>query len=260
MRPCGLHPVVERRAGVGGQDVEGGGLDALLDRPLDGALEDGFVVLVHAEDEAGVDHHAELVQAADGGGVIPVQVLSFVLLAQVFGVERLEADEQAAQTAGGGFFEQTRLQDRSDRPGSLPEAAHAAHPVEQRGGEARVAEQVVVQEVQVAAGQAVDLGQRLVDRAGVERLAAGEEGLLVAEIAGVRAAARDHQRVGHQVERALDQVAADRRQALQRALGRSVAFLRAAQPGNPAERPARCLRRDRGRWCRRGRRPLRAGR
>jgi hypothetical protein len=36
--------------------------------------------------------------------------------------------------------------------------AHAAHPVEQGSGEAPVAEQVVVQEVQVPAGKPLDLG------------------------------------------------------------------------------------------------------
>ena len=46
----------------------------------------------------------------------------------------------------------------------------------------------------------------------------------------VRTAARDHQRVRHQVERAFDQVAADLWQALQCALGRSVPFLWAAGP------------------------------
>jgi hypothetical protein len=51
-----------------------------------------------------------------------------------------------------------------------------------------VAEQVVVQEVQVAAGQPLDLGQHLVHGSGVERLTTLVEGVLVAELAVVRAA------------------------------------------------------------------------
>jgi len=47
---------------------------------------------------------------------------------------------------------------------------HAAHAGEQGGREAPVAEQVVVQEVQVAAWQPLDLGQHLVNGSGVERL------------------------------------------------------------------------------------------
>ncbi len=180
------------------------------DRPGDGALEDGGVVLIHAEDEAGVDHHAQGVQAADGLFVrvaLP-QVMRFALLAQVLGVEALEADEERAQPASGGFFQQAGLQNGAHGGGGLPDASHAAHAFEQRRGEARVAEQVIVQEVEVAPGQALDLPQGGVDGLRVKRSAALEEGVFVAEIAVVRAAARDDQRVGHQVEVTLDQVAA----------------------------------------------------
>ena len=68
---------------------------------------------------------------------------------------------------------------------------------------------MIVQEVEVAPGEAVDLRERVVDVLGVELLAALEEGDLVAEVAHVRAAARDDDRVRHQVAVALDQVAAD---------------------------------------------------
>lgn len=88
--------VVEDGAGVGGEDVEGGGFDALADGPFDGTAEDALVVLVHAKDKAAVDHHPQVMQAADGRAVIPVEVLVFLLGAQVGRVERLEADEEAA--------------------------------------------------------------------------------------------------------------------------------------------------------------------
>ena len=71
---------------------------------------------------------------------------------------------------------------------SLPEEA-AAHAIEQRRREPPVAEQVVIEKVQVTARKTIDLGERGVDRLGVEGLAAFEERFLVAEVAHVRAAA-----------------------------------------------------------------------
>ncbi len=69
--PLREHSFIERRARVRREDVERGGLDALLDGPLDGALEHAFVVVVHAEDEAAIDHHACIVQASDGCSCSP---------------------------------------------------------------------------------------------------------------------------------------------------------------------------------------------
>ena len=127
MRLLVRHAAVQRRARIRRQDVEGRGLDALLDRPLHRALEHRPVVAVHAEDEAAVDHHAEVVQAADGGGVVAPQVLVLALLGEVGRVQRLEADEQAAQPGFDGLLEQTGREHRVDRAGRLPQAAHAAH-------------------------------------------------------------------------------------------------------------------------------------
>ncbi len=91
----------------------------------------------------------------------------------------------------------------------------------------RVPKEVVVEEEEVASGQPLDLGEGLVHRLGVEGFAALEEGFFVAEIAGVRAAARDHDAVGHQVEAAPDQVAAWAGRAGQAALGRAIDRVRA---------------------------------
>ena len=85
------------------------------------------VVLVHAEDEAGVDHHAEVVEAADGGVVVAAEVLALALRAQACRAERLEADEEAAQAARRGLLEQPRPQHRVDRAGGLPQPPHPAH-------------------------------------------------------------------------------------------------------------------------------------
>src|ERR1051325_6129060 len=93
------HSFVERRARVRRQYVERRRLDALLNGPLDRALEHRLVISVHAEDEAAVDHHALLVQATDSRTVIPPKVLRLALLAKVLGTERLEPDRETAQGA-----------------------------------------------------------------------------------------------------------------------------------------------------------------
>ena len=209
----GAQALLQPRAGVRREDVKGRRLDALPHRPVDGPLEHRVVVLVHAEDEGGVDHDAEVVQAADGGFVSAAQVLRLAGASQVALAQRLEPDEQAAQPALDRLLQQAGAQHGLHGAGRLPQAAHAAQAVEERLGERRAAEEVVVKKVEVAARQAVDLGERLVHALQVERLAAAEEGLLVAEVADVGAAAADHERVGHQVALALDQVAARARHA-----------------------------------------------
>ena len=223
-RPSAASRRCEPRARVRGHDVERRRLDAAAHRPLDGPREDRRVVVVHAEDEGAVDHDAEVVQAADGGVVVGrgAEVLRLAGAQQVRLVQRLEADEEAAQPALDGLLEQAGPEHGLDRPGRLPEAAHPLEAVEERLGERRAAEEVVVEEVEVAAGEAVDLGESIVDRLHVERPAAAEERLLVAEVAEVRAAAAHDQRVRHQVPLALDEVAPRRRQAGEGPLGRAV--------------------------------------
>src|SRR5678809_1492671 len=100
------HAPIERGTGVGRQDVEGGRLDTLLNGPFHGALEDIGTVLVHAEDETGVDHNAKAMQPPDGFGIIAVDVLELALRAESLLIGTLEADEKAAQSAGGRLFEQ----------------------------------------------------------------------------------------------------------------------------------------------------------
>ena len=97
---------MQRRARIGREDVEGGGLDALRHRPADGAVEDIVVILVHAEDKTAVDHHAVVVQPANRRGVVAVQILHLVLRGQAGRIQRLEAHEEAAQSRGGGQFHQ----------------------------------------------------------------------------------------------------------------------------------------------------------
>ena len=143
-----------------------------------------LVVVVHAEDEAAVDHHAQIVQPADGGVVIAVEVLVLVLRAQVGRAERLEADEQAAQAAGGGLLDQAAAAGSNPRwrPPATADPCPCM-PSNSAAAKLRVAEQVIVEEVEVPAGQALDLGQRGIDGLRVERLAAAKERFLVAEVA-----------------------------------------------------------------------------
>jgi len=147
------------------------GFDPVLDGPVHRPREHRLVVAIHAEDEAAVNHDAEIVQAADRGGVVAAQVLILVLLGQVLRVERLEADEQAAQAGFERAFEQIGREHRVDRAGRLPEPAHATHALEQGLRKAAIAEQMVVEKVQMPTGQALDLRQRRIDRLGVEGLA-----------------------------------------------------------------------------------------
>ena len=69
----------------------------------------------------------------------------------------------------------------------------------------------------MAAGQAFDFGERVVDALRVEAAAALEERILVAEVAVLRTAARDDDGVGNEVGGAADEIAANRRNALERA-------------------------------------------
>src|SRR5258706_2267398 len=89
-----------------------------------------------------------------------------------------------------------------------------------------------------------DLRERVIDPLRVESAAAFEERVFVAEVAMLRAAARDHDRVRHEVPSALDQIAAYRRQAIERAVRRRSIHARGT-PGAEIrqERGERLLRR-----------------
>jgi hypothetical protein len=195
--------------------VERRRLDPLLDRPVHRAVEDVGIVLVHAEDEARVDHHPEVVQPPHGSGVVVVQVLELAAGAQGRRVQRLEAHEEAAQAGLGRTFEEPGAQHRLDRARRLPEPSHAAHTREEGAGETRVAQQVVVEEVEMSSREPLDLPERGVHTLGVEAAAPGEEGVLVAEVTVVRTPPRHHDGVGDEVALALDEVAPHRREPVE---------------------------------------------
>ncbi len=161
-------------------------------------------------------------QPPDGRGVIAAQVLVLALLGEIGRVERLEADEETPEARIHRALDEPGCEHGVHRAGGLPEPSHAPHAVEERRREAAIAEQVIVEEVEMASGQAVDLGQGSVHGSRVERPPALEEGLLVAEVADVRTPARHDDGVGDEVEAALDEIAANRREACQRADRRSI--------------------------------------
>ena len=176
------------------------------------------IVSIHPEDEAAVDHHAEAVQPANRGGIVAAQVLVLPLLGEV---RRDSASRSPRRDFEVHFPPLARVDPGASTAFTVPAACqslrHAAHAVEERRRESPIAEEVVVEEVQMAARQALDLRERGINRLRVEAPSAFEERFLVAEVADMRTAARDDDRVRHQVQVPLDQIAPDRRQARQRA-------------------------------------------
>jgi hypothetical protein len=187
----------------------------VLNSPLHRALEDRLVVVVHTEDEATVDHDAEVVQTSGHRRVVAAQVLTLIALDQIARRQRLEADEQTTQPRVGRPLDDIAAKDRINGRGALEQPAHAAHAVEQRRGKTAIAEQMVVKEVQMAPRQPLDLGQRIFDALGVERSPAGKEAVLVAKVAMLRAPARDDDGVGDEIGVTADQVASHRRQPVE---------------------------------------------
>ncbi len=188
---------------------------------------DVAIVAVQPEDEAPVDHDAEIVEPPDDVSVAAAEVLALARAREPAGRQRLESDEQAAQSCGRSLFDDVVAKDRVHRRGALEDPAHSPHAAEEFFGEPRIPEEVVVQEVEVAARKAGDFGERGVHALRVERGAAVEEGVLVAEGAVVRAASRDDDGVGDEIELPPNEVPADRRQLLQGPRGRFVTAQRA---------------------------------
>src|SRR5689334_13694562 len=76
---------------------------------------------------------------------------------------------------------------------------------------------MIIQKVEMPARQSLDLRQRVVHVLYIERAAAFIKGFLIAEVTGMRTAARDDDRVGNEVEMPLDEIAADTRKTSQSA-------------------------------------------
>src|SRR4029453_9861293 len=80
-------PAVQRSAWIRGEDMKCGGFDPMLDGPFDRSLEDRSVVAIHAEDEAAVDHHAEVVKTTNRGSIVTTQILILPLLCEFHRVQ-----------------------------------------------------------------------------------------------------------------------------------------------------------------------------
>src|SRR4029077_7222419 len=101
--------------------------------------------------------------------------------------------------------------------------SHSTHAVEECLGEGRTPEQVVVEKIEVASRKALDLRECALDWLDVVLFPAFEEGNFVAEVAYMRTAARDDDRVRDEIFVTLDQIAADRRRTKEGPLLREVA-------------------------------------
>ncbi len=210
------HVREKSRAGVRRQNVKGGRRDSGLDGPVYGAGEDLRTVSVQAEDEAAIDHDAEAVEFADYFAVIPAEILALAGTCEAVAGKRFEADKQTSETGSGGLFDQIVAQDRVDGCGSLKDAAHSLHAVEEISRKPGIPEKVIVEKIEMSPRQTGNLGQRIVHELRVERSSSREERVFVAEGAMVGAAARDDNRVRHQVPVSLNEIPTDRRQSSQR--------------------------------------------
>src|SRR5437660_1437037 len=81
--PLPGHALIEGCRRVRGENMKGRRFYALLDRPLDRTIKDAFIIVVHAEDEATVDHDAKIVQTLDSHVIISIEILILMLLLQV---------------------------------------------------------------------------------------------------------------------------------------------------------------------------------
>src|ERR1700752_4181838 len=80
-----------------------------------------------------------------------------------------------------------------------------------------VAEQMVIEKVEMAPGESIDFGECLVDALRVKSATALEECVLVAEVAVLRTAAGDDDGIGDEIRSAANEIATDGRDALKRA-------------------------------------------
>src|SRR5262245_14872806 len=90
----------------------------------------------------------------------------------------------------------------------------------------RIAEEMVIEKVKMPSRQPFDFRERRIDRLRIEGTAALEKRFFVTEIAHIRAAARNHDRVGDQIQMPFDEIAANRRQRGKRSLLGSIQLCR----------------------------------
>ena len=162
--------------------------NAILHAPVHGPSEDVGVIAVQTEDKAPVNHDPDVIEPSDDLPIAPAEILALAGAGQGAGRKRLESDEYAAESRGRRLFDKVVAKNGVYGCRPLKDAAHTSHTLEQRSGETGMPKQMIVEEVEMATRQALDLGQRLVHLLRVERAPAREETVLVAEGAVVRTA------------------------------------------------------------------------
>jgi hypothetical protein len=193
-----LQPVVQPRAGVGGHDVRRHRGHALPHQPVQRGREHRFIVAVEAEDEAGVDHDAAVVDARDGL-VVPLDPVRRLAAAeQVVGVDAFEADEEALAAGLGHQIEQILAAADVGRDRGVPGQLQRAERMHQFARPLRIADEVVVDEHHVGHAEEPDLLEDMRQRFHpVARVDMGRA--VVAEIAPPGTAASDAEGVGEKI-------------------------------------------------------------
>ena len=99
-----FQPAIQRRAGEWRGDCVAGQIDLCAVNEFDGALENGFVFIIEAVHETGLDADTVVVQTADIFGVAVGCVKVFARTVERVLADGLEADENAFATTARGQF------------------------------------------------------------------------------------------------------------------------------------------------------------
>jgi hypothetical protein len=124
-----FHPREEPRPRIRRLDVKCRGRDAVVDGPIHRPPEHVHVVVIHAEDEAAIDHDAEVMKSLRHGSVVAAEVLAFVAAGEVGRRQRLESHEDAAESGFRGSFDEVAAENRIHGRSALEEAIHPTHAV-----------------------------------------------------------------------------------------------------------------------------------
>ena len=205
-----FHLTEQRRARIGGEDVEGGGFQPVGLDPFERVRKDVGAIVVEAEEEAAIHLDAVGVEEAHAAGVVLGRRRALARVGQVPVAERLQTDENARAAGQSHLADDGRIVGDVDgnggRPDHLqrPKSAAKAHEV------VGIRAKIVVGEDGVRLAIAADLINDLLGIAHLIRLMQPLGGE-VAEPAAVVAAASGNDAGGGEEAVARHQVAARRR-------------------------------------------------
>ena len=195
----GFHLFEQGRARIWCKDMEGCGRNSLIQRPVNGSLKHFRIITIQSENEAAVYHDAQIIQAADSLTVAQARIPEFPALTQTIRIQRLETDEQASKPGFCRAFNEIALQYGIHCGSPLKQTIHTPHAVEQTAGELLIAKEMVVQKVQMPAGQTFDFSQRIIHTLGVKGFASLEKGIFITKPAVMWTTACYDNRVGYQI-------------------------------------------------------------